>query len=156
MTDNLNIIKSKIVSSDWDVFWQQNTSIAELEKNTVVLSAPYQQHSPEEVQLLKMLSACILTPEDFHIIQVKPDEQIAWHQLRDRIKAKVVIVLGIMPQQLGISAMFRINEPNRFNDCIFIPTLSLQELNRQPEAKKQLWLSGLKPVFVDKLYESNH
>ena len=60
-----------------------------------------------------------------------------------------------MPQQLGIAAMFRLNEPNRFNERIFIPTLSIPDLEKQPDAKKQLWLGGLKPVFADKLFETN-
>lgn len=153
MADNLNIIKSKIVSSNWDVFWEQNTQIQELEKNTVVLSTPFQQGSAEETQLLKILQACTLTPEQYHIIQIQPEQQLAWHQVRDKVKPEFVIIFGVMPQQLGISAMFRLNEPNRFNDCIFIPTLSLPELEQQAEAKKQLWLSGLKPVFVDKQFE---
>lgn len=155
MTDNLNIIKSKIVSSDWDAFWQQNLAIEELEKNTVVLCAPYQAGSGEQMQLFKMLGACHLTPEDFHIIHVMDGENVAWHQVRDKIKPKHVIISGVMPAQLGISAMFRFNEPNRFNDCIFIPTLSLPELERNPEVKKQLWLSALKLVYIDKQYETN-
>jgi hypothetical protein len=155
MTDNLNIIKSKVVSSDWDAFWQQHTAIEELEKNTVVLSTPYQAGSQEQMQLFKMLGACNLYPEDFHIIHIKEGEQIAWHQLRDKIKPKQVIICGIMPVRLGISAMFRFNEPNRFNDCIFIPTLSLPELEKNPEAKKQLWLNALKPVYIDKQFETN-
>lgn len=153
MADNLNIIKSKIVSNNWDVFWEQNTQIEELEKKTVVLSLTFQPGSAEEAQLLKMLQACALTAADYHIIHLAPEQQIAWHQVRDKVKPEFVIILGIMPQQLGISAMFRLNEPNRFNDCVFIPTLSLPELEQQPEAKKQLWLSGLKPVFVDKQFE---
>ena len=155
MTDNLNIISSKIVSTDWDAFWQQNIANEELEKSVVVFSTLYAVGSPEQMQLFKMLGACALTPEDFHIIHIKEGEQVAWHQVRDRIKPKQVILCGVMPQQLGISAMFRFNEPNKFNDRIFIPTLSLPELERNAEVKKQLWLNALKPVFVDKQFETN-
>jgi len=58
-----------------------------------------------------------------------------------------VILAGILPIQLGISAMFRLNEPNKYGDCIWIPTLALTELDKLPEMKKQLWNMGLKPVF---------
>ena len=156
MADNLNIIKSKIVSSDWDTFWQQNVIADELQKSTLVVSTPYQSGSPEEIQLQKILQACTLTPDTYHIVQLDPTQEASWHIIRDKIKAQYVIIFGIMPQQLGISAMFKLNEPNRFNDCIFVPTLSLQELEKQPEAKKGLWLNALKPVFVDKAFDNNN
>lgn len=155
MADNTNIIKSKVVGSEFDVFWTQDLITDELQKNTLVLSCPYLPGSTEEQQLLKMLQACTLTPDNYHIIQVAADQQVPWHQLRDRAQPQHVILLGITPQQLGISAWFRLHEPNRFNDCIWIPAVSLPELDKHPDAKKALWLNALKPVFVDKQYEIN-
>jgi hypothetical protein len=154
MTDNLNIIKSKIVSSNWDIFWA-DTIADELPKTTLVLSTPYQAGSAEEAQLQKILQACALTADSYHIIQVEAEQQVSWHRVRDKIKPEFVILFGVMPQQLGIAAMFRLNEPNRFNDCIWVPTLSIQDLEKQSDAKKQLWINGLKPVFVDKVFENN-
>lgn len=156
MADNLNIIKSKIISSDWDTFWQQNVLTDELQKSTLVVSTPYQPGSPEETQLQKILQACSVTADTCHLIQLEPAQQASWHIIRDKVQVRYVIIFGVMPQQLGISALFRLNEPNRFNDCIFIPTLSLQELEKQPEAKKGLWLNALKPVFADKAFDNNN
>lgn len=155
MTDNLNIIKSKIVSSDWDVFWNENALTDELNRSTLIVTAPYMSGSAEDIQLQKILQACNVIPESYYIIQIEPTEQVPWHQLRDKINPQFVLLFGVMPQQLGIAAMFRLNEPNRFNDRIFVPTLSVQDLEKQPEAKKQLWLNGLKPVFTDKVFENN-
>lgn len=98
----------------------------------------------------KMMQACQLNEGDYNILTLTENETVAWHSIRDSLHPQYVILLGIMPQLLGISALFSLFYPNRFNDCIFISGLSLQESEKQPEAKKQLWLNGLKPVFVDK------
>jgi len=57
----------------------------------------------------------------------------------------------VHPKQLGISVLFRLFAPNHFNEKIFIAAPSLAEMEQQPDAKKQLWGQGLKPVFIDKL-----
>ncbi len=155
MTDNLNIIGSKIISNEFDIFWNENISAGETHKTTLVISASYDAGSPEEQQLQKMLQACSLTQDNYHVVQLSENSSVAWHQLRDKAQPEFVILLGLSTQQLGISALMRFNEPNRFNDCIFIPTLAPGELEKQPEVKKQLWLNALKPVFVDKTFQKH-
>jgi hypothetical protein len=153
MADNSNIIGSKIVSSEFDAFWQQHGSFSDKQSPVLIISTPYNSGSAEEAQLHKMLQACTLAPEMYQIIQLDESQLLSWHIIRDKVNPDFVLTLGISAQQLGISALLRFNEPNRFNGCIFIPTLSLQELEKQPEAKKQLWLNALKPVFVDKTFK---
>ena len=155
MADNLNIISSRIISNEFDIFWNENISAGESHKTTLVISTSYDAGSQEELQLQKMLQACSLTPASCHIVQLSENSPAAWHQLRDKAQPEFVILLGISTQQLGISALMRFTEPNRFNDCIFIPTLALPELEKQPDVKKQLWLNALKPVFVDKTFQKH-
>jgi hypothetical protein len=152
MTDNLNIIRSKIVGDQQDVFWNAYAT-DKGPKSTLIISLAFEARSTDEVQLQKMMQACMLGPDDYHVVQLGGQEQVAWHSIRDIIQPETVILLGISPQQLGISAMLKFNEPNRFNDRILIPTLTLQDLEKQPEVKKQLWLQALKPVFVDKAFQ---
>jgi hypothetical protein len=102
----------------------------------------------DQVQLNKMLQACQLTEEQFYILHI--DKPWPWHKLREKLKPKVVLLLGVHPNELGISALFRLFIPNHFDDCLWIPSLSLADLEKQPDTKKQLWIHGLKPVFVDK------
>lgn len=154
MTDNLNIINSKLVNSSFDAFWNEDAATADKTADTLIICTPYAPGGSEEQQLLKMLQACSLKPEDYVIVQLAEGQELSWHIIRDKVKATNIITLGITTQQLGISAMFRFNEPNRFNGCMFIPTLSLPELEKQTEVKKQLWLSSLKPVFVDKVFQN--
>lgn len=150
MADQQNIIQSKIVDTEWDAFWQElPANVAMLQpKDSLVLSLPYTISSAEDVQLNKMLQACQLA--DYNVVQMEASQKLAWHRLKSKLSPKYILLLGILPEQLGISALFRLFSPNQFDECTWIPGLSLTEMEKQPDAKKQLWLNGLKPVFVDK------
>lgn len=145
-------LKSDLLSTSYNAFWKD---ISDMIKDTshkpvLILAITYQPGSPEESQLQKMLHACTLTPEQYHIVKIDEGQLLAWHKLNELLQPQITILVGALPAQLGISALFRLNEPNNFNNCLFIPTLSLNELENLPEVKKQLWMSGLKPVFIDK------
>ena len=145
-------LKSDLVSTSYNSFWKDITDMVKdtNPKPVLVLTITYQPGGPEESQLQKMLHACNLTPEQYHIINIDQGQLLAWHKLYELLQPKIAMLIGALPAQLGISALFRLNEPNNFNNCLFIPTLSLKELENLPEVKKQLWNSGLKPVFIDK------
>jgi hypothetical protein len=118
----------------------------------LVASTPFLPGSAEETQLKKMLQACQLREEDYHIVQFSDDMQIAWHALRDQLGVKSVLLLGVTPVQLGVSAQLMPHQLSRFNDCNWIVTDSLEVLIQRPEIKAHLWNYGLKPAFVDKVY----
>lgn len=146
----MNLINSKTVSSSEDIFWNDIPGKWEVlaPRPVLVLAAPYKTAGLEEETLIKMLSGCALTQDKYHILQIENGEQVAWHMLRDKLDPQQVILLGVEPGQLGISALFRFNEMNRFNDRTFIPSLSLQQMQQYPEAKKALWVQALKPCFL--------
>lgn len=143
------IIISPVVGQENDGFWDalppeiSNLSPA----GVVVISLSYQPGSAEEVQLQKILQACKLGTGSYNIVKVAGGETLPWYRLRDALLPKTVLLFGVMPQQLGISAMFRLFTPNSFNDCTWVASPSLTELETQPDAKKQLWQVGLKPIF---------
>ncbi len=118
-------------------------------KDVLVISQPYRQGSGDEIQLQKMLQACKLGPERYDIFFLDEGKLLSWHKLRDAMQPKYILLLGVLPEQLGISAMFRLYTPNGFNDCTWIPSISLAELENQAEAKKMLWQNALKPIFAD-------
>lgn len=151
MTEVSNIIKTKIVGRQWDAFWNDIPAASINAGNDVlVISQSFAPGSSEETQLKKMLAACNLSDGQYNMLQINGNEQVAWHKLREAAQPKIIILLGILPEQLGISAMFHLYKPNRFNDCTWIAGLSLAELEKNPDAKRQLWQEGLKPVLVDK------
>ena len=146
----MQLINSKIVPSNQNIFWENlpESWHSLTQRKCIILTLPYRPGSPEHETLLKMLAACKLVPEQYHILTLTEGEQIAWHQLKSTLKPEYVLLLGINPQMIGISALFRINEPNSFNGCTIIPSLSLDQLIQMQDMRTALWVNGLKPVFV--------
>lgn len=154
MTDLPNIIRTKIIDDKWDIFWDDSlvSSLQNSETELLVITIPFSPGDTENTQLQKMMTACNLGREQYTVLQLENEQKVSWHHLREKLKPKFILLLGILPEQLGISAMFHRFAPNRFNDCLWIAAPTLSEMEAQPDAKRQLWTEGLKPVFVDKLY----
>ena len=150
----MNLIKTDVVSAEYDTLWNDISTVAKDAgpKPVLILVNAYAPESTDGQQLTKMLEACKLKPEQYNIVQLNDQQQIAWYKLREQLDPKVIFLIGILPSQLGISSLFKINAPNHFNDRIWLATLSLSELEKHPEAKKQLWADGMKPVLADKSY----
>ena len=148
----MNIIESDIISIEYDNFWEDiSPGIGHAtSKPILVLVNSYEKGSAEETQLLKMIDACQLNPEQFNIIQLKENEKAAWYQLREKLNPRIIFLIGIHPIQLGISSLFRLNEANNFNNCVWLPTLAINELEKHKDIKKQLWINGINPIFINK------
>lgn len=151
MTDFPQIFDSDIVNAETDSFWHENAVINDNIKpnDVIILLDEISPNSQDEIQLNKIITACKLSDMDYSIVSFLTDEQKAWHSLKNHLKPTKVISFGISPNRLGIAALFRLNAVNHFDGVVIIPTLSLQELEQQTQAKKDLWLNALKPVFVD-------
>lgn len=148
MSEFADIINSKIIDAEWDALWQDTTPLPQA--IMLVITTPYSHNSPEELQLHKMMQACKLEHGQYQVLQLQSWQKAAWHKLRDMVKPEVVLLLGVHPKQLGISVLFHLFAPNRFNEKLFLAAPTLDEMEQQPDAKKQLWGLGLKPLFVDK------
>lgn len=144
-----NIIKSPVIDRELDGFWSDLPAGIQAfpQAEVLVISTTYETGSQEEIQLQKILQACKLADGAYNIIKIEPATTLPWYKLRDVLQPKTILLFGIMPQQLGISAMFRLFTPNNFNDRVWIASPSIAELETQPDAKKQLWQMGLKPIF---------
>ena len=151
----MNIINSDIITSGNDdlcagVSFLINDPVP---KPVLVITNEYVSEGTEDMQLKKMLeTACKLTAGQYQVIGLAPGQKAAWYQLRELLNPKVIFLIGILPARLGISALFTINEPNNFNDRVWLPTLSVKELEQNQAAKTQLWNSGMKPIFIEKKF----
>ncbi len=146
----MNIIDSDVLTSKYDELWSEPTVKVKNMIPAPVLVITSELNSAEErAQLQKMLDACKITADAVNTISLMPEEQIAWHKLNHLLQPRVVFLFGIMPVQLGISSLFRLCEMNRFDGAIWLPAPGIAALEQQPELKRQLWLSGMKPVFLD-------
>ena len=150
MSDFPDIINTPVVPNNWNQLWDHNDALQNLTpKPVLILSLPYQSATAEEIQLQKMMDACKLTADKYNIIQIKENQLFNINTAIPGLKAEKILLFGISPFQLGISAQFVLNTPNPFAGCVFIPALSLSVMEQQPEMKKQLWNNALKPVFVE-------
>lgn len=144
------LLRSKIVPATQDAFWQPlperwlSLSPARL----LVITSPYQPESIEATTLSKLIQACGITEGvDGHILMFE-ESSIAWHLLKAHFSPAHVLMFGILPAQLGISALFALNAANRFDGSIFIPTIAPLSFSQDAGTKKLLWESVLKPAFA--------
>lgn len=150
MTDISTIINTPIINPETDIFWQNEPiSSSTSDIKNLIITNKFEAGSPEEIQLNKILEACKLSKETCVFIQLDMTDKKAWHTLKNNYHPQAVILFGVHPQQLGIAALFRFNQYNNYDGTKWIPTLSLNELEQNAQAKKDLWVNALKPTFVD-------
>jgi hypothetical protein len=142
-----DILNTPVVDDAFDAYWNSAKTTDLLPKDTLVISTPFATGSPEEIQLLKMLGACKLTNEHYQIVQISADELIAWHQLREHSKATKVLLLGVLPAQLGVNAMMIPHEVNNFDSAQWMPTFSLDQIATNDALKKHLWVNVFQKVY---------
>ena len=154
MSDIPALINTDIINSSRDIFWEDAQCLRGIEPRPVlILSAEYTTGSPEEDQLNALVKAgCKLQEQQYNIIRLKADEQVAWFKIREQLAPKVILLFNVMPAQLGISSLFHLNGLNRFDGCYWVPTLSLTHLIQDKALKGQLWNGALKPIFETKVY----
>ena len=150
----MQIINTDIIKDTQDVFWDKPLALRELpESKVLVITGKYQHGGKEEEQLLGILrSGCRLSGDQYNIIQLMDNEQIAWHYLKEQLKPRVVLLFGVMPSALGVAALFRLNDINNFDNCFWVPSVTLGQLIEDVTYKSQLWGNALKPLFADKQY----
>ena len=142
-----DIFNTELVSAAFDVFWEDERIKKLPARDTLVFSLPFESGSVAETQLLKMLAACKLSAADYHIIQLAPDEKMAWHLLKSYTQASKIMLLGVLPAQLGIAAMMLANEVNQFDGAQWMPSLSLDQIAQNDALKKQLWVNVFQKVY---------
>ncbi len=148
----MNIIKTDLVDAQYDILWDDITALIgdATPRPVLVIVNTYGTGDGEEVQLKKMLDACKLLPEQYNIIQIEAGQMVAWHQLRDRLQPEIIFLIGVLPSQLGISALFSMNYPNSFDGKTWLATVSIADLKKNEEVKAQLWQNGMKPIFIER------
>jgi len=151
----MHLFKTPIVTAADDALWTAAAFAVPQGpvRPVLVISATLGNEGADEQQLKKMLEAgCKMEPGQYRIVQMELGEDIAWHCLRDLYQPRIVFLIGVVPVRLGISALFAFNSPNNYDERIWIPTLSIPELEKDPMLKKQLWNNGMHPVFIQKKF----
>lgn len=113
----------------------------------LVVTRPFGKGSPAATTLSKMMDACRLRLEEYAIFELPEGEMLSWSLLRGQTDAQFVLLLGVSPAELGISALFAFNRPNHFGGAQFIPGLAPDQLVQDAASRGELWKEGLKPAF---------
>ena len=71
--------------------------------------------------------------------------------IRDRSNATRVLLLGVLPLQLGINAMMMQHEVNQFDGVQWMPTFTLDQIATNDALKKHLWVNVFQKVYFPKL-----
>ncbi len=153
--DNLpDIFNTPLVPEEINKFWEDAASVAGdmAPKDILVISCPLGNEGRDKAQLLKMLQACKLEDYQYNLIELPADTLIAWYRLREQLKPRYILLVGIEPQQLGMSVIFMPHQVSRFDEAVWVFTWSVPQLEQYPDAKKHLWGYGLKPVFIDRSF----
>ncbi|MBA3829118.1 MAG: hypothetical protein H0X33_09300 [Taibaiella sp.] len=146
-----DIISTLLIPAACDDYWETISETAAMTpKSILVLTAPLVENSAEQKQVQNIINACKLNADEYNILYLSEGWQIAWHKIRDTLGIKIVLLIGILPAQLGVTVLLKLNEYNHYNGCLWIPALSATEMEKKPEMKAQLWNNALKPVFADK------
>jgi hypothetical protein len=150
MQDFPDIISTDIIPEKWNTIWEENDEVNALGNRPIlIITLRYKPGSEESVQLQKIVEACKIKEEQYNLLTIGENQVISINYLFAKCKPETVLFLGIQPIQLGISAQFALNKPNKFNNSIFIPALSLSDMEQQPQMKARLWNDALKPIFIE-------
>jgi hypothetical protein len=145
----MQLYHTKVVPAAEDEMWTLPAELPDFSKaRLVVISAPFESGSKEEQTLQKMMGACKVSPDEYCTIQLEPGKRMSWQMLAGAGAPDKVLMLGVVPGQLGINALFRLNYGNSFLGCTFIPSGTLEQIEQVAGMKKDLWEQGLKPCFV--------
>jgi hypothetical protein len=123
---------------------EKNNSEGLLTIRTLVLIALPVNEMEEYVQLEKMLTACKLTKENYKVELQAGD----WNYYRSFENIKEVLLFGISEKELNIGVQFIGNHINKFDNRVFIKSLSIAQLANSQQDKNNLWQNALKPHFV--------
>jgi hypothetical protein len=123
---------------------EKNISEELLTIRTLVLITPPINEMEEYVQLEKMLNACKLTKEDYKVELQTED----WNYYRTFENIKEILLFGITEKELNIGVQLIGNHINKFDNRIFIKSLSIAQLANSQQDKNSLWQNALKPHFV--------
>ncbi|MFA6058870.1 MAG: hypothetical protein WC756_11780 [Taibaiella sp.] len=135
--NNNKLIKTRTVP-------EKNISEELLTIRTLVLIIAPTNEMEEYVQLEKMLTACKLTKEDYKVELQAED----WNYYRTFENIKEVLLFGISEKELNISVQLIGNHINKFDNRVFIKSLSIAQLANSQQDKNSLWQNALKPHFV--------
>ncbi len=125
------------------------TFLGNNKKNIVIIisnaTTPYLEDN-EFTLLSNVLGACKLTLADIALINVYNKDSEAIQNTINLLKAKIVMMFGVEPLDIGLPMNFPHFQIQSFNNLKYLGNTTLQSLENDKELKKKLWVC-LKELF---------
>ena len=105
-------------------------------------------HLPDvELQfLITILKACQLTLADVAIINLDTTTEKNYKTITGFFDSRHILLFNVTPLQFGLPVNFPFFQIQRFDQCTYLTAPALQDIEKDTENKKQLWIS-LKKMF---------
>lgn len=113
----------------------------------VVVHDPQSLYLPEDdLQfLLGIIGACKLTMADIALVN-SGKASTDYTSLTEQFNAATILLFGVDPEAIGLPLTFPHYQLQRFNNQVYLSSVSLPELRSNKSEKVQLW-NSLKKVF---------
>lgn len=123
---------------------EKNISEGLLTFRALIIKASSINEVEDLAQLEKILAACNLRNTDYKIYSLTND----WSYFRNAESIKEVLLFGISEQDLNLNIQMPFNQPVKFDNRVWIKTVSITDVMQSREIKNNLWQNALKPHFV--------
>jgi hypothetical protein len=136
------------ISPAVDALWERPDEADALAPATLVVLTPPLTPDGEAAQLVQnIVKACKLPEADTRILSFEGGSWPAWYQLQKELAPKLVLSMGIIPEQLAIQARFHSLQPVDFGGVVWVLAPDPDELATNRELRERLWRECLKPFF---------
>ena len=96
--------------------------------------------------LLGILTACKLSMADIALINVSKNPGLMYTDITEQLKAEKIFLFGLSAEALRLPLQFPQYQVQKFNNQVYLSSVSLTELQKDKEEKLKLW-ACLKTIF---------
>lgn len=118
-------------------------------KIVVLINSSQAIYLPDEELnfLLGILTACKLSMADIALVNVAKNPSISYTEITGQFKAEKIILFGTEPEAIGLPLEFPHYQIQKFNNQVYLSSVSLNGLQADKEEKLKLW-NCLKKIFL--------
>jgi hypothetical protein len=96
--------------------------------------------------LLGILTACKLSMADIALINISKNPALEYGTITEQLRAEKVFLFGLNAEALKLPLQFPRYQIQKFNNQVYLSSVSLNELQKDKEEKMKLW-ACLKTIF---------
>lgn len=96
--------------------------------------------------LLGILTACKLSMADVSIINLAKNQQCTYKEISNILKSEIVLLFGLHPDAISLPLQIPHYQVQKFNNQVFLSSVSLIQLQNDKTEKLKLW-NCLKKIF---------